>query len=138
MKKTALDSIGTISGLAVLFGAVRSRGRGRWTVLLSAIAVFLCIAHSALAEMPQRPKGTGILISADNGIAIIQERGPIKEDGTQDSVERGYRLSPYAIILDPQGRKTSLEKMALPTVVAFEYVYTIEGPEIRLIREMAQ
>ncbi|HWR73735.1 MAG TPA: hypothetical protein VN604_11250 [Nitrospirota bacterium] len=139
MKKTALHSIGTISGRAVLFGAARARGVGRWAALLPAIAVFLCLAHTAFAELPPRPKGTGMLISVEaNGTVIIAERGHANEDGSQDSIEHGYRLSPHALILDTLGKKTSLEKMSLPTVVAFEYVYTREGPEIRLIREMAQ
>jgi hypothetical protein len=130
MKKTALNPTGTVSG--------RAGGWRRWTTLLPAIAMLLCFSGSASAEMPQRPKGTGKLMSVEANASVTIEGRGYNEDGSQVSVERRYLLSPHAVILDSQGKRTSLEKMELPTVIAFEYVFTQQGPEIRMIREMAQ
>ncbi len=139
MKRTAFNSPGTRSAFPAFFGSARAGGTRGWAALLPAIAMLLYFACGASAEMP-RTKGTGTLVSVGtNGTVIIAERGHAKDEGSQDSFERGYRLSPHAIILDPRGKRTSLDELELPTVVEFEYVFTREdGPEIQLIREMAQ
>ncbi len=115
--------------------------QGRWSalVILALLGMFvLCLAEAAISAETHRPKGKGTLTTVrDDGMAIIEESGT-GEDGSPAVQERGYRLSPHVLVLDSRGKKTSLEKLMLPAVVRFEYLYTPNGPEIRLIRELGQ
>jgi hypothetical protein len=107
------------------------------TLLLCGM-IALAFVGTAVSAETLRAKGQGTLTAVRDGMLIIAESGRPKDEGSEASNERGYLISSRAPILDSQGKKTSLDKLVLPTVIAYEYVFTPNGPEIRLIREVAQ
>jgi hypothetical protein len=84
----------------------------------------MALAPAALAASPTET-GQGILTAID-------------PDGSLVISDRGYQISPYAIIRDGIGRKVELKDLQLPLPVIFEYGHSPRGPVIKVLKEFPQ
>jgi len=104
------------------------RERIGYGLLLSAIAGFLLTAAVALAASNIKEKGMLEAVEQQGKVVVI----------TRADYKGAYQVSPWAIILNGQGRKTTLDTFLVPMPVEYDVEYTATGPIIKRIREIPQ
>lgn len=58
----------------------------------------------------------------------------VESDGSVIIDNNGYRMSPYALIIDGNKRKVPLSDIPIPSPVYIEFTYSPTGPVINLLK----
>jgi hypothetical protein len=106
-------------------------------LMLAVLAHLLAITTTVMAGPNIKGYGTLNAVEEQGGILIITTA----VDSTNEPKgvrSGGYQVSPYALILDGRGRKTTLNTYNIPTKVEFEMEYTPTGPLVKKVREIPQ
>ncbi len=72
------------------------------------------------------------------GSVVEEGRLTAIEDGEFIIDDKGYLLSPEAVVMDEMDRRIPVEELHIPGRVLFEYTYTPRGPMIIRIREVPE
>jgi len=91
-------------------------------VMMSIAAVLIAAALPVLAAQPQASSAHGQLTAVeDRNTSVIID-------------DRGYILSPKALIYDQFGKKSSIGDLELPVPVYIEFQYAPQGAVINLLK----
>jgi hypothetical protein len=109
----------------------------RTCIITLAIGCLLVLFASSAVFAAVKVKASGIMTSLeDDGTVIIKKIISINKSG-EKSQSTGYLLSPSVVVQDQNGGSISLNDIALPYNVDFEYEYTPKGFMITLIKKVA-
>lgn len=111
---------------------MNSAGKAVMIMMLILMTAATAIAATAAVS---RERGSLTAVEQDGKvvIAVKQER-----DGATVTVERIYRMSPYALVYNEQGKRSKPGDLKLPADVIIEYRNTSEGAVITMLKVIGQ
>ncbi|GBD99934.1 hypothetical protein BMS3Abin07_01981 [bacterium BMS3Abin07] len=81
---------------------------------------------------------TGTVAFAAGNIKAVGVLTSVEDDGSVIIDGRGFNVDPLVSVLDSEGKEISMDELAPPTRVQYEYGNTKDGPVLRIIRVIAQ
>jgi hypothetical protein len=113
---------------------MHSQNSIRYGLVLTVLTVLLAIAAMVAAAPNIKLNGTLAAVEEQGKVAIITT----KSENTNKESTKAYHMSTYTLVIDGRGRKATLDKYPIPSIVEFEVEYTLSGPVIKKIREIPQ
>ena len=106
---------------------------GRAVVIV--MLVLLAAATTVAVAADNRDRGSLIAVEQEGKVTIAVKQ---VRDGENISTERIYKVSPYALVFNEQGKRVKPGELKLPADVFFEYSNTTQGAVIKMLKVTPQ